>query len=186
MNDREILNVFEALLRVSQHPGIKEVRPYGPGTGGLEGVKVRFGWGADDHSWGYLSAYGADRELTVKPFAARAPYAEVPDPANPGGMVEKWLLADYFLKLVHDLCDTAKPAPLTGWTPVALENIGWGDRPTALAVSCADGTKQVLSVTVGSGPTGDPKEDPWVEYVIPEGVNQWQKQMGIRKEPVKR
>lgn len=180
MNNREILNVFEALLLASQHPGITQVEQYGPGIGGLEGVKVRFEW-TGGNAWAYLFTDESDLNPAATPFADKAPLADVPD-AKSGGTVEKWLLLDYVLKLAHGLCEAAKPSPLSGWTPVALKNIGHGSGPTGLAVTCADGTKRLVRVTIGSGATGDPKSDPWPGYVIPvEEVQACQE----RKEPAR-
>jgi hypothetical protein len=184
MNNRDILNVFEALLRASGHPGIKLVEPYGPGVGGFEGVKIRFEWDGA-YSWAYLFTDGNERKPAPQPFTDTVPLAHVPD--SKGGTVEKWLLLDYTLKLVHDLCETTRPEPFTSWTPIGLDDVGHGHGPVALAITCTDGTRQVLRATIGSGPTGDPKADPWPDYSIPtEEVKQWSKHLkATPKEPAK-
>ncbi len=178
---RNILDVFEALFRAAAHPGIKDVQPYGPGVGGFEGVKVRFEWGNGDYLWAYLFADGDDRKPAPKPFAADVPYA--PDPDSESG--RKWLVVDYVLKLVHDLCVTARPDAFTGCVPVALHNVVREHGPSGLRVATTDGAARILRVTIGSGNTKDPEEDPWVGYEIPEeGVRAWKEHRQVTpKEP---
>ena len=188
---RDTLNVIQALMASCQHPGIRDVEPYGPGVGGIEGVKVRFEWDAG-YLWAYLvgndlnpEGRPIDRKPTPKPFLAGVPWAPVPDPKSATGSRDKWLAADYVLKLAHDLCDAARPDQFRSWTPVGLQGVGLGHGPAGLLITAADGTRQVVRVTIGSGPFRDPEDDPWSGYTIPaEGISTWiERLQDIRKAP---
>lgn len=170
---RDTLDVLQALLLAAQHPGIRDVEPYGPGVGGIEGVKVRFVWEPNNHLWAYLAGNDidgngrqVDRKPSPKPFAESVPWAPVPDPKSDTGSRDKWLAADYVLKLVHDLCETARPDMFQSWTPVALHGVGLGHGPSGLAIA-AGNTRTVIRVTIGSGPNRDPEQDPWPGYRMP-------------------
>lgn len=189
---RNTLDAVQALLLAAQHPGIKEVLPYGPGIGGNEGVKARFAWDTGNFLWAYLlgtdlnqDGKPVDRKPAPKPFLADVPYAPVPDPKQADGTRRKWLAADYVLKLVHDLCEAAQPDPFTSWTPVALHNVGLGHGPSGLRIATASGPALILRVTIGSGPSRDPEADPWPDYTIPrEEIRVWKEQLqAIRKAP---
>ncbi len=183
---RSILDVFHALFLASGHPGIKLVEAYGPGAGGIEGVKVRFEWGpTSDYLWAFLFADGDDRNPQPMPFSADVPWR--PEVELEKGKGRKWLVADYVLKLTHDLWRAARPDMLTDCTPVALRNVGQDHGPSGLRVVTAGGGARVLRVTIGSGNTKDPAEDPWAGYQIPaEGVQAWKEHsQGIRKAPEK-
>jgi hypothetical protein len=171
---RQTLDVLQHLLQDAGHPGIREVVPYGPGVGGVEGIKVRFAWEPNNFLYAFLAANDLDpngkpidRKPSPKPFAENVPWAPVPDPKADGGSRDKWLAADYVLKLLHDLCETRRPAAFTSWTPVGLQGVGLGHGPSGLAVTGADGTRLVVRVTIGSGPNRDPEDDPWPGYSIP-------------------
>lgn len=182
---RTMLDVFQALLLSAQHPGITEVVPYGPGVGGNEGIKARFTWDGNKYLWAFLlgndlnpDGKPIDRKPQPKPFPDNCPWAPAPDRAG-----DRWLVTDYVLKLVHDLCDTARPDLFTGWQPVGLQNVGDGHGPSGLLVTTAGGPAQVLRVTTGSGPNRDPEDDPWPGYTIPrEEIGTWKEQLrDIRK-----
>ena len=69
---------------------------------------------------------------------------------------------------------------VVGWREwVALPDLGPSDQPgtwpAGVSVVCADGTKMLLrssatGVTLGA----EPEQDPFPDYRIPEGVQQWQ------------
>lgn len=177
MTVRLALDAIQALLLAAGHPGLREIEPYGPGVGGNEGVKARFTWGAEDSLWAYfmgtdLNPDGRpiDRKPEPRAFPDDCPWITIPDPKADGGARRKWLPADYMLRLVHDLCDTLRPAPLTGWTPVGLQGVGDGHGPSGLAVTTTDGQRFVLRVMIGSGSNRDPDDDPWPDYRIPDGL----------------
>lgn len=169
---RQILDIFQQLLTDCGHPGIREVEPYGPGIGGVEGIRVRFEWDAGS-LWVNLQGSDLnsdgkpiDRKPTPKPFLESVPWAPVSDAKAETGFKDKWLIADYALKLVHDLCETTRPDGLTSWTPVGLHNVGLGHGPNGLAVATADGTRLVVRVTIGSGQFRDPDNNPWPDWTL--------------------
>lgn len=188
---RDILDVFQAILTVSQHPGIREVTPYGPGVGGIEGVKVRFEWDAG-YLWAYLAGNDLDkdgkpydRKPERKPFLPTGPWAPVPDPKSESGFKNKWLVVDYVLKFVYDLLEAARPGMFAEWESVGLRNVGLDHGPNGIRVTTASGTKLVVRVTIGSGPNRDPEDNPWPDYTIPtEGIEAWNERLqDIRKAP---
>lgn len=165
----QVLDVIEALFRVSEHPDITDVGRYGgdaaPGGQSPAGVRVSYESGSFGMLWGAV----ADRSET--PLA-------IPDVLPPVSQRSARTAI-----LAVQLLDVARPEPFGSWQLVASPNIGPTDQrgawPAGLSIVCKDGTKVLLRATAGSGAQGDPDEDPAPDYRIPEGVKAWQMRLTV-------
>jgi hypothetical protein len=152
----EILDVFEQLLTASGHPDIVSVRRYGtdtaPGGPSPAGVAVKYQSG----SHAFLAGGLGDGEIPIP----------VPD-VMPGPKRRASRLAVFAVQLL----DVARPAQFKAWRLIALPDVGpeaeRGQFPAGVSVICADGTRMLLLVTAGSGPAGDPAEEPFPGWTIP-------------------
>jgi hypothetical protein len=151
----EVLDVFEGLFAAAQHPDIVSVGRYGsdmqPGGQSPAGVKVKHLSGSEAYLWGAV----------VRNDAVPAPVPEaLPAPR---------LRAPRIAILAAKLLDVARPAQFKAWRLVAFPDLGPEPGVTSLGVEvvCADGTKMLLRATAGSGPAGDPADEPAPDYRIP-------------------
>jgi hypothetical protein len=156
----QVLDVVEAVFRVSQHPDIAEIERYGrdaaPGGGSPAGIKVRYGTGSS----GLL--FGDDKRDAVR--------IEVP-----AEMPHFKLRAPYTAVLAVRLLDAARPEPFTSWHLIALKSIGHTtDHVSGLRIECGDGSSHQLRATGMGSQTPEPDEDPALGYQIPAGVADWQ------------
>jgi hypothetical protein len=172
---RPALDVIQALLLAAEHPGIAAVEPYGPGVGGIEGIRVRLVWEPSNSMLAYLAGSDLgpdgrpiDRKPAAKAFLPTVPWAPVPDPKADGGTRDKWLPVDYMLHLVYGLLEVARPDSFRLWEPVGLDRVGLGHGPSGLAITTAAGARLVLRVYIGSGTNQDPDDDPWPGYRTPD------------------
>lgn len=166
METAAVLDVMEALLRAADHPDHVTVSRYGrdtrPGGQSPSGVKVTHQSGAASMLWAAVPHRDA-RPLPVP--------AVLPPPAR---------RPDRILTLTHRLLDAADPDEFTSWEICATPGVGaWDDNtppPSALRITCRDGSIAYLRTTAASGPNGaagDPDTDPWPNYRIPEGIHSW-------------
>ncbi|HEX8346745.1 MAG TPA: hypothetical protein VF657_18675 [Actinoplanes sp.] len=156
----QILDVFEGLFLASDHPDIVKVERYGkdvsPGGNSPAGVRVKHGTGSEAYLWG-----------AVHPGAKPIPIPDVlPAPRY---------RAPRIAILAVQLLDAARPSEFRTWQLVAFSDLGHerGVTPMGVNVVCNDGTAMLLRATAGSGPAGDPAEDPCPDYRIPEVVKEW-------------
>jgi len=158
----QVLDVFEGLLVASKHPDIVEIERYGrdvaPGGSSPAGVKARYQSGSEAYLWG--AVWPGEIPITVPD--------EMPPPKR---------RADRMAIFAVQLLDVARPDVFTSWQLVAFPDLGptdeRGKSAAGVSLVCSDGTKMLLRVTAGSGPSGDPAEDPFPDYRIPEGVKSW-------------
>lgn len=158
MKPAAVLDVFEQLLTAAAHPDIVDVSRYGkdvePGGQSPAGVCVKHQSGSEAYLW----------------VAAARP-EPTPCPIE-GGVPAPKFRAHRLLRLVLDLLDVAKPDVFTGWAPCAFPGV-YPDAAAGLRVAHRDGGVTFLRVTAGAGPAGDPTEEPFPDYTIPEGVKEW-------------
>jgi hypothetical protein len=156
----EVLDVVEALFRVSEHPDIANIERYGrdtaPGGNSPAGVKVTYGTGSS----GLLFGASVRDEIRVAApdalphFKQRAPYTAI---------------------LALRLLDVAKPERFTAWHLVALPAIGHDkDQVSGLRIECSDGTSTQLRALGMGSQIPEPDVDPALDYRVPEGVTAWQ------------
>ncbi|MEU4214053.1 hypothetical protein [Actinoplanes sp. NPDC026623] len=156
----QVLDVLEGLFAASEHPDIKEIERYGhdtaPGGGSPAGVKVKHDSGSEAYLWG-----------AVWPGAKPIPVPDEPLPPR--------YRASRLAVLAVQLLDVARPTQFRSWQLVAFPDLGPqpGVSPAGVSIVCSDGTAMLLRVTAGSGPVGDPADDPFPDYRIPEGVKEW-------------
>lgn len=158
MRVAEILDTFEKLVRASEHPDITAVTRYGtdsrPGGQSPPGVKVTYRSGSSALLW-----------AAEEPRPAPAPVAlptEMPPPAQ---------RAARMLTFTTQLLDHARVPVFTSWAVCDYPGVHLS--PSALRITCADGTTLCLRVTVASGPGREPEVDPDADYRFPEGVRTW-------------
>lgn len=152
----EILDVFEQLLTASRHPDIVSVRRYGrdttPGGPSPAGVAVKYQSG----SHAFLAGGLGDNEIPLP----------VPDVLPPPRR-----RASRLAIFAVQLLEVARPAQFRAWRLVGFPDVGpeaeRGRFPAGVSVACADGTRMLLRVTAGSGPAGDPAEEPFPDWKIP-------------------
>lgn len=168
MNTARVLDLVERLLITAEHPDITAVDRYGPDLGPwgptvtqskvkhITGIKVT-----------HRSTATASLWEAVWPGEQPVPTPEVmPEPSR---------RATRLLILAARLLDHAKPQQLRGWRLVALPDLGLdterGVVPSGLSVVTAGGQSLLLRAT-STGPTvgSEPAEEPFPDYVIPEGV----------------
>ncbi|MBO4207750.1 hypothetical protein [Micromonospora echinofusca] len=158
MQVTEVLDAIAALVRASEHPDVTEVTRYGSDTraGGQSppGVKVTYRSGSSALLW-------AAEEPRPAPAQAPLP-AELPPPTQ---------RAARMLVFTAQLLDYARPPIFTGWEACGYPGVHLS--PSALRITCADGTSVYLRVTVASGPSREPEVDPDPDYRFPEGVRGW-------------
>ncbi|WP_412748447.1 hypothetical protein [Krasilnikovia sp. M28-CT-15] len=168
----EVLDVIEALLIASEHPDIVTVERYGAGSepwGPTEatskartitGVRVRY------QSTATASLFGA-----VQPSERPVPMPDqVPPPDRRAVRLPIFTV---------QLLDFVRPQPFSSWQLVSFLDVGLeperGQAPAGVSLVCADGTKMLLRCT-STGPVQgqEPSEEPFPDWVIPEGVKSWQ------------
>jgi hypothetical protein len=167
MDTTQVLDVIEQLLAAARHPDIAAIERYGPGLGpwgptveeskakSITGVKVT-----------YQSTASASLWEAVWPGGQPVP---APTDLPPSRRASRLLV------FAAQLLDYAKPDQLRSWQLLALPGLGpdseQGVTPTGLGVVTTSGTKLLLRST-STGPTvgTEPAEDPFPDYVIPEGV----------------
>lgn len=158
MQVTEALDAIAALIRASEHPDITAVTRYGgdtrPGGQSPPGVKVIYRSGSSALLW------AADEPHPV-PAAEPLP-AEMPPPTQ---------RATRMLVFATQLLDYARPPIFKNWETCGFPGVHLS--PSALRITCADGTTVYLRVTVASGPGREPEADPHPDYRIPEGVREW-------------
>lgn len=164
----QVLPVIERLLVAAGHPDIVKVTQFGPDLGPwgptvekskvktASGVKVTF---QSTATASLSEAIGMD-ELPVgvpdllPPIRRRAPRLAI---------------------FTAQLLDVARPPQFKAWRLVAFQTIGLeaerGFMPFGVSIVLADGSRMLLHAT-STGPTSgdEPAEDPYGDYVIPEGV----------------
>ncbi|MDG4774153.1 hypothetical protein [Solwaraspora sp. WMMD792] len=167
MQVAEVLDVLEALFQTSKHPDITDVRRYGqdtePGGNSPAGVRVYYSTGSTGMLW---AAVG-------KPAPAPASLpAEMPAPRE---------RARRTLAFAVQLLDFARPEEFTSWEPCAFTGVH--SSPSGVKITCRDGGAVFLRATATTGPggiAGEPNEDPYPDYQIPEGVRSWRQEVGAR------
>lgn len=172
VKDTQVLDVVEQLLNAAQHPDIAKVERYGPGDGpwgpsitspgmstrGITGVKVT-----------HQSTATASLWLANRPGETPIPVPGVLPPPRQNRAPRLAILA-------VQLLDGAKPAQFKAWQLVALPDVGATDKrgisPAGVSIVTAAGEKVLLRVSA-TGPTVgvEPAEDPFPDYVIPEGIS---------------
>lgn len=162
METAKILDVIEALLRASEHPDITAIARYGkdakPGGQSPSGVKAVHRTGSYAMMWAAVAPHDA---------------TPVPLPTEP---LRPVLRASRILVLAHHLLDAAKPAEFRAWQLCTSPGVGLPGSISALRLACQDGSTAYLRGTAASGPAGgagEPTEEPFPDYVIPEGVHSW-------------
>ena len=169
MTTSKTLDVIERLLIAADHPDIAKIARYGPGEGPwgptverspakrITGVKVTHQSTATASLWEAIWPGEQPAELPAVP----------PKP--------KQMRAPRLVILVTQLLDVAKPPQFQAWRAVTLPELGNPDTqaglPFGVSIILADGKRALLRATA-TGPTlGDePEDDPYPDYVIPEGV----------------
>lgn len=162
----QALDVIEALHRAAEHPDVVDITRYGrdvaPGGQSPSGVRVWYRSGSSAMLWG-----------------AVPPPDAVPVPL-PSEMPPPRLRAARGLIFAHQLLDVARPEQFTGWelcrqpgceVPVAA----------ALRITARDGSVIYLRGTAACGPGGvggEPDQDPYPDYRIPDGVREWHRGVG--------
>ncbi|MCY1141394.1 hypothetical protein OWR29_25630 [Actinoplanes sp. Pm04-4] len=160
----QVLDVIERLLVASEHPDIVSVERYGTATepwgpdvarnraqGSIAGVKVT-----------HASTSSALLNGRIAPNAVPviAP-SEVPPPS---------LRAPRLVMFVSQLLDVARPREFASWQLVSQPD-GPSDLPYGIGIACADGTNMLLMCqSTGAMVGSEPSEEPFPDYVIPEGV----------------
>jgi hypothetical protein len=155
MESLQVINVIQRLHLAAQHPAIVSVARYGrdshPGGQSPSGVAITYQWGSTAYLWPALPSNPAPQPVDLPaeppPFKLRAPHAIV---------------------FCLGLLDAAQPAEFTAWRPVSFGGVAMS--PAGIELRGADGTNTFLRCTSGSGPTGDPTEDPHPDYVIPDSI----------------
>ena len=163
-----VLDVVERLLVAAEHPDIARIDRYGPDLGPwgptveqsrvktISGVKVTYQSTATASLW--EAVWPGEQPIgdnTVVPAVTRR--------------------AARLLILAAQLLDVAKPEQFRAWRLVSLPGIGLpadqGVLPSGLSIVLTDGSKVLLRATA-AGPTlgAEPTEDPFPDYVFPEGV----------------
>lgn len=158
MQVTEALDALAALVSASEHPDITAVTRYGadtsPGGQSPSGVKVMYRSGSSALLW-------AAEEPRPVPAPEPLP-AEMPPPTQ---------RATRMLAFATQLLDHSRPPIFTTWETCGYPGVHLS--PSTLRITCADGTKVYLRVTVASGPGREPEADPHPDYRIPEGVREW-------------
>lgn len=150
MQPHDVLDVFEKLFTAAEHPGIVKVEQHhGRSAGGYDGVNVY--WSFEGHTFLWINHEKAS-----------------PQECPPPHLATNLRVVDYLLLLALGLCDAARPAPFASWAPAAYPGVAVS--PGGLVVKAADGSTFNLRITHSSGANGDPKEDPFPDYRIPQGV----------------
>lgn len=152
----EVLDLVQRLIVAAQHPDIDDVRLYGEGTEqSPAGVAVKDQRGGSTYLWGTT----AKGETPVETSVA------LPPPK---------LGAQRIAVLVVKLLDAARPGTLQAWRLVALPGLGPTDArgvaPAGVSVIGADGSRFLLRATHGGSQTGDPAEDPFPDWRVPDPV----------------
>jgi hypothetical protein len=164
----EVLDVVEALLVASEHPDIVSVERYGSSTEPwgpiversrtkvVSGVKVA-----------YTATSTAMLSGQINPDVIAVPMpAEMPPPT---------LRAPRLTMFVAELLNVARPQVFKSWQLVSRATAGpkdeLGKLPYGISITCADGTEMLLLAQATGAMVGaDPSEEPFPDYVIPEGV----------------
>lgn len=164
METRQALDVIEALLLGSEHPDIVEVSRYGrdakPGGQSPSGVKTLHQTGSSAMLWGAVEP----RDATAVPLVE-----QMPPP--------RWRAAR-LLVFVHQLLDAAQPSEFRRWELCQSSGVV-SPVASAIRIAVADGSTVYLRATAASGATGEPEEDPFQDYRIPEGVRQWHRKASV-------
>jgi hypothetical protein len=164
----EVLDVVEGLLVASEHPDIVSVKRYGTATGpsadrsrtsSISGVRVTYSSTATAVIWGAI--WPGETPIPTP--------GEMPPPVERTGR-----LAIFVVQLL----DVARPQQFRSWQLVALPDLGptaaRGTAASGVSVVCADGTKMLLRTSSTGATVGaEPTEEPFPDYVIPEGVKSW-------------
>jgi hypothetical protein len=167
MGTTQILDVIEQLLVAAKHPDIVAIDRYGPGLG----------------PWGPSVEESKVKRITgVKVTHQSTATASLWEAVWPGGQpvpaptdLPPDRRATRLLVFTAQLLDFAKPDQLRSWQLLALPDLGpdseQGATPAGLGLVATDGAKVLLRST-STGPTvgTEPAEDPFPDYVIPEGV----------------
>ncbi|MFC4146636.1 hypothetical protein ACFO0M_10245 [Micromonospora mangrovi] len=159
MQTSQALDLIEALLRAAEHPDITAIERYGrdaqPGGQSPAGVKAQH---RSSDAWALLSA-------DVPPRTAQP----APLPTEP--LPPRWRAAR-MLVLVHELLDAARPEQFAGWELVRQEGT---HSPVAagIRITARDGSVIYLRGMAASGQQRDPEIEPYPDYRIPQGVQQW-------------
>jgi hypothetical protein len=164
----QVLDVIETLLRAAEHPDITAVERYGPGLGpwgpsvsqskvkAISGVTVRHQSTATASIW----------EAVWPGEEPADPPAVLPPPRQNR--------APRLAVFVAQLLDAAQPAQFQAWRLVTLPDLGSAGQaglPFGVSVVEAGGKRTLLRVTATGPMVGaDPLEEPFPDYVIPEGV----------------
>ncbi|SCL43136.1 hypothetical protein GA0074692_6779 [Micromonospora pallida] len=157
----QALDVIEALHRAAEHPDVTDITRYGrdtaPGGQSPAGVRIWYRSGSSTMLWGEV------------------PHREAAPVPLPGEMPPPKLRAARGLMFAHHLLDFAQPDVFKSWelcsqpgtvVPVAA----------ALRITARDGDVIYLRGTSACGPGGaggEPEEDQYPDYHIPEGVREW-------------
>ena len=167
----QVLDVIEGLLLASEHPDIVKVDRYGTGTEpwgptversrtkSVAGVKVT-----------YTSTATAILLGMIKPETYPVPMpADMPPPSR---------RAPRLAIFVAQLLDVARPAIFSAWELMSSPTVGdpaqLGQLPYGISITGTDRTKMLLMAQATGAMVGtDPAEEPFPEYVIPEGVKSW-------------
>jgi hypothetical protein len=168
----QVLDIIEGLLRASEHPDIAAIERYGTlgapwnpkdlsPNGSITGVRVTYQ--ATSTAMLYGSLRTGEKAIPV------------PDtmPSPKEARVQRLPI------FVAQLLNFAQPPEFRSWQLVAFPGIGTtgqqGTAPAGVSIQCADGTKMLLqSQATGAMVGTDPDEEPFPDYVIPEGVKSWQ------------
>ena len=154
----EVLDVIEALFRVSEHPDVADVERY---SGAMTGMKVRYGTGSSGLLFGdeHRGEIRIGTPDPLPPWQRRAPRTAI---------------------LALQLLDAARPAAFRAWYLTALPSIGHdSDQVSGLRIECGDGASVQLRATGMGSQTPEPEEDPALDYRIPEGVGAWQQASAV-------
>ncbi len=169
MAKTSVLDVMERLLTAAAHPDIVHVERYGPGLGP---------WGPNVQQSTVKAITGV---RVVHQSTATASLREAVWPGEqpvdvPAVMpAPKQNRAPRLAIFAYQLLEAARPAELKAWRLVTLPDLGnqakQAGLPFGLSVVTADGQKMLLRVTA-TGPTvgGEPDDEPYPDYVIPEEV----------------
>ncbi len=170
MQPSPLLDLLERLLAAADHPDIVKIERYGPGQGP---------WGPDADQSKVKSITGIkvthQSSATASIWLAQWPGEEQPIEAPAESPSPRPNRAPRLAILVKQLLDVAQPAELKAWRIVKLPGLGRPDTqahlPSAVSVVTSAGERLLLRVTA-TGPTAGqcPAEEPFPDYVIPEGV----------------
>ncbi|MDY7084287.1 MAG: hypothetical protein SYR96_04215 [Actinomycetota bacterium] len=164
----QVLDVVERLVVASEHPDIVKVERYGTATEP---------WGPTVARSKTTTIAGMKVTFTSTSTALLNGRIEpgVTEVAVPDVMPLPTLRAPRFVTFVAQLLDVARPAQFSSWRLVGQPSADKGSPTAALpygiSFACADGTTMLLLCQATGAMVGaEPSEEPFPDYVIPEGV----------------